>query len=102
LVDAIDAITTYDEKNKKVAIFLVNRSLNETIETSVLLSGFKNLKIEDQVTLASTDWTATNNVTNPTKVTPSTDINVSVTGNLLKIKLAPVSWQVINVSIDEE
>jgi alpha-N-arabinofuranosidase len=101
-VDAIDAITTYDEKNKKVAIFLVNRSLNETIETSVLLSGFKNLKIEDQVTLASTDWTATNNVTNPTKVTPSTDINVSVTGNLLKIKLAPVSWQVINVSIDEE
>lgn len=101
-VDAIDAITTYDEKNKKVAIFVVNRSLTETIETSVLLSGFKNLKIEDQVTLASTDWMATNNVNNPTKVAPSTDITASLTGNLLEIKLAPVSWQVINVSVEVE
>lgn len=101
-VDAIDAITTYDEKNKKVAIFVVNRSLTETIDTEILLSGFKNLKIVDQVTMESTEWMATNNASNPTRVEPSLTQTASVNGNSIEVKLAPVSWQVIHVSVEAD
>jgi alpha-N-arabinofuranosidase len=101
-VDAIDAITTYDEKKKKVAIFVVNRSLTETIDTEILLSGFKNLKVEDQVTMASTDWMATNNASNPTRVEPSVAKSATVSSNSIQVKLAPVSWQVIHVSVESD
>ena len=101
-VNAIDAITTYDEKNKKVAIFVVNRSLTETIDTEILLSGFKNLKIVDQVTMESTEWMATNNASNPTRVEPSLTQTASVNGNSIEVKLAPVSWQVIHVSVEAD
>ncbi|CAN2223936.1 AbfA Alpha-L-arabinofuranosidase [Candidatus Nanopelagicaceae bacterium] len=101
-VNAIDAITTYDEKSKKVAIFIVNRSLTETIDTSILLSGFKNLKIVDQVTMAGSDWMATNNASNPDKVKPATDINATVSDKTINVNLAPVSWQVIHVSVDAD
>lgn len=101
-VDAIDAITTYDEKNKKVAIFVVNRSLTETIDTEILLSGFKNLKVVDQVTMESSEWMATNNASNPSRVEPSLTHTASVNGNSIEVKLAPVSWQVIHVSVEAD
>ena len=101
-VNAIDAITTHDEKNKKVAIFVVNRSLTESIDTSISLSGFKNLKIEDQITMESTDWMATNNSSNPNKVFPSETKSAVVSGNTIKVKLAPVSWQVVHLSVESD
>jgi alpha-N-arabinofuranosidase len=101
-VDALDAITTYDEKNKKVAIFVVNRSLTETIDTEILLSGFKNLKVVDQVTMESSEWMATNNASNPSRVEPSLAHTASVNGNSIEVKLAPVSWQVIHVSVEAD
>lgn len=101
-VDAIDAITTYDERNKKVAIFVVNRSLTETIDTEILLSGFKNLKVVDQVTMESSEWMATNNASNPIRVEPSLTQTASVNGNSIEVKLAPVSWQVIHVSVEAD
>ena len=100
-VPAIDAITTYDHINKKVAVFIVNRSLTETVETSVILSGFKNLKIEDQITMQSEDWMATNNATNPNKVEPSKSITAKISENQVKVQLSPVSWQVINLSVED-
>lgn len=99
-VNAVDAITTYDEVNKKLAVFLVNRSLTETIDTSIMLSGFKITGIENQVTMASNEWMETNNSDNPTRVEPSLDITATSTENILEVKLAPVSWQVIHVSVE--
>lgn len=99
-VNAVDAITTYDEVNKKLAVFLVNRSLTETIDTSIMLSGFKITGIENQVTMASNDWMETNNSENPTRVEPSLDITATSSENILEVKLAPVSWQVIHVSVE--
>lgn len=99
-VNAIDAIATYDEKNNKVALFVVNRSLTESIDTSVLLSGFKNIKVEDQVTMAGNDWMDTNNASHPEKVKPSMDKTAKIDGNNVEIKVAPVSWQVIHLSVE--
>lgn len=100
-VPAIDSITTYDAKSKKVAVFVVNRSLTESIDTSVLLSGFSNLRITDQVTMSGHDWMATNNSANPNNVEPSKEVTARIEGNQVHLNVQPVSWQVINISVDE-
>jgi alpha-L-arabinofuranosidase len=99
-VGAIDAITTYDAQNKKIAIFIVNRSLTETIDTSILLSGFTIFEIDDQITMTNTEWMATNNASNPNRIKPSKEKTASCTKNHIKVKLHPVSWQVIHVSVE--
>ena len=101
-VETIDAITTYDEKTNKVAVFIVNRSLTETIDTEILLSGFRNLKIDNQVTMESSEWMATNNAGNPNRVQPSLNQTASVANNSIQVKLAPVSWQVIHLSVESD
>jgi alpha-N-arabinofuranosidase len=98
-VDAIDAITTYDAVNQKVAIFLVNRSLTETIETSIFLSGFAISQVDEQITMKSTDWLETNNSSHPNRVAPSTDKSAVFEKNSIEVKISPVSWQVIYVSV---
>ena len=99
-VAAIDAITTYDAQNKKVAIFLVNRSLTETIDTLISLSGFTIFEIDDQITMANTEWMATNNASNPNRIKPSEQKSAICTKNSIELKLQPVSWQVIHVSVE--
>lgn len=98
-VDTIDAVTTYDAVKQKVAIFLVNRSLTETIETSIFLSGFAISQVDEQITMKSTDWLETNNSKHPNRVAPSTVKSAVLKKNLIEVRISPVSWQVIYVSV---
>lgn len=98
-MDAIDAITTYDAVNQKVAVFLVNRSLTETIETSISLSGFSISHFDEQITMKSNDWLETNNSSHPNKVAPFTVKSAEINKNSIEVKVLPVSWQVIYVSV---
>lgn len=99
-VQSIDAITTFDEKSNQLAVFAVNRSLTETLETSILLSGFRNIKLLDQVTMASNDLLATNNARHPSNVEPSYEKSAVVDGNIASVKLSPASWQVLSFSVE--
>ena len=99
-VQSIDAITTFDEKSNQLAVFAVNRSLTETLETSILLSGFRNIKLLDQVTMASNDLLATNNAKHPSNVEPSYEKSAVVEGNIASVKLSPASWQVLSFSVE--
>lgn len=100
-VNAIDSIVTYDSDTSKVSIFIVNRSLTESIEISTLLAGFKNLKVENQITMESSEWMATNNAANPNRVSPSEKITATIQGDEVIVKTSPVSWQVIQLSVQE-
>ena len=42
----------------------------------------------------------TNNANNPNKVQPSEAKTAAVSGNSIEVKLAPVSWQVIHISVE--
>jgi len=98
-VNAIDAITTYDAKNQKIAIFLVNRSLTETLDIAILLSGFVVSKIDEQITMENSNWQETNNSHHPNRVAPSTMKSAICKENSIEVKISPVSWQVIYVSV---
>jgi alpha-N-arabinofuranosidase len=97
-VQTIDAITTYDETAGQVAIFIVNRSLTQSNSTSIQLSGFKDIELLDQATIADQDLTKSNGIENPTNVSPDTSKTASIQGEYISIELAPASWQVIHVS----
>ena len=97
-VPTIDAITTYDEAAGQVAIFVVNRALTQSNSTSIQLSGFKDIELLDQVTIADTDLTKSNGAENPTNVSPDTSKSAKISGEYISVELAPASWQVIHVS----
>jgi alpha-L-arabinofuranosidase len=52
--------------------------------------------------MESSDWMATNNESNPNKVQPSVAKTATTSENSIDVKLAPVSWQVIHVSVETD
>ena len=100
-VDSVDAITTYDASTNQLAIFLINRSLNEIQATSIQLAGFRVKEILDQITLDEKDLSKTNNYENSEAVAPRKDKSATITSTGVEVALPPASWQVINLLVEE-
>jgi alpha-L-arabinofuranosidase len=100
-VDSVDAITTYDASTNQLAIFLINRSLNETQETSIHLAGFRVREVLDQITLDEKDLSKTNNYQNSEAVAPRKDKSATITSTGVEVALPPASWQVIHLLVEE-
>jgi len=100
-VEGIDAITTYDAKKGTLAVFLINRSLTQSQDTSIHLAGFNVLSVLDQVTLDDKDLKKTNNYSNSEAVSPRMDKTATISEGGVTISLPPASWQVINLSVEE-
>jgi len=100
-VDSVDAITTYDASSNQLAIFLINRSLNEIQATSIQLAGFRVKEILDQITLDEKDLSKTNNYQNSEAVAPRKDKSATITSTGVEVALPPASWQVINLLVEE-
>jgi len=100
-VDSVDAITTYDASTNQLAIFLINRSLNEIQATSIQLAGFRVKEILDQITLDEKDLSKTNNYQNSEAVAPRKDKSATITSTGVEVALPPASWQVINLLVEK-
>ena len=100
-VDSVDAITTYDASTNQLAIFLINRSLNEIQATSIELAGFRVKEVLDQITLDEKDLSKTNNYENSEAVAPRKDKSATITSTGVEVALPPASWQVINLLVEE-
>jgi alpha-N-arabinofuranosidase len=99
-VSVIDAVATYDESTGDVAVFLVNRSMEEsselTIDTSVLTDLLPNdLRIVSADSLYSDDIHAANTLEDPERVTPQHNESAVLDGHALRIVLPPVTWTAI-------
>jgi len=100
-VDSVDAITTYDASTNQLAIFLINRSLNEIQATSIELAGFRVKEVLDQITLDEKDLSKTNNYENSEAVAPRKDKSATITSTGVEVALPPASWQVINLLVEK-
>jgi alpha-N-arabinofuranosidase len=89
-VEAVDAVATYDDG--KLAVFLVNRSLDQTIEVSIDLSRTGVTTVEEALTLADDDRLAVNSATEPDRVVPREAEGVRLEDGKLTISLPPISW----------
>src|SRR5690554_475938 len=96
-VPLVDVAATYDAAEGAAAVFLVNRSLDETIEVSVELpASFAGGDVE-AVTLHDDDHTATNSREHPDRVTPSANPSARLDGTSLTLSLPPVSWTAVRL-----
>ena len=61
--------------------------------------GFAVSQIDEQITMKSTDWLETNNSSHPNRVAPSNVKSAVFEKSSIEVKISPVSWQVIYVSV---
>lgn len=98
----IHAVATHDEESDEVAVFAVNRHVDEAVELSIGHRAFAGHHVVEHVVLADDDVRATNTEQQPARVGPqSRPVGPSDNG-IARAVLPPVSWNVIRLRAVEK
>jgi alpha-N-arabinofuranosidase len=92
-VSVVDSVATVDDD--QVAVFLVNRDLDEPADVTVDLRSLGSSRITEAVTVSDADVRATNTITHQTRVTPWLNTSAALCDGVLSIRLPPVSWSAV-------
>ncbi|WP_322173388.1 alpha-N-arabinofuranosidase [Acutalibacter caecimuris] len=96
-VTDVESVAVWDEEKGEVAIFAVNRDLEEEITLESDLRGFEGYHFEEHIVLENSDFKATNSAQGQ-NVTPRTVSGRNEQdGFILKTRLSPASWNVIRL-----
>ena len=101
-VDAVDAAATWDEATGDVALFLANRSLDETAEVTLEVRGLDITEVKDAEVLTIPDdgdrHTAnTEQAPDSVGLVPLRDVGID--DGVLRATLPPVSWAVVRLGV---
>ena len=91
----VDAVATTDDESGTSALFLVNRSLTESIEVTVDLASLVATTITEAVTLHDDDVYAKNTIENRERVGLRELSGATLTDGVLTVTLPPVSWSAL-------
>lgn len=94
-VSLVDAVATHDASTGRTAMFLVNRSQDESVALTVDLGTLGEVSVLETHTLADDDVYAKNTLAEPERVAPRPNDTVRVDGGELTVTLPPVSWTAI-------
>jgi alpha-N-arabinofuranosidase len=97
-VPAITTAATWDEETNTLALFLVNRHLEDEIAVSVDVRALQPDSVGEQIVLSDPDVRATNSAAQPDRVRPSTETTARLAGGRLTVSLPPVSWTALTLS----
>lgn len=95
-VPYLEAIATHDEENGEMAIFCVNKSLDEAAVLDVNLMDFAGYKPVEFISMDGYDKRA-ENYFNAVKVVPHNNELPMLDGTTLTAELKPFSWNVIRL-----
>lgn len=95
-VPYLEAIATYDEENEEMAIFCVNKSLDESAVLDVNLLGFEGYKAVEFISMDGYHKKDENTFDN-VKVKPHNNPVPEVDSATLTAELKPFSWNVIRL-----
>ncbi|WP_295119727.1 alpha-N-arabinofuranosidase [uncultured Leifsonia sp.] len=95
-VPLVDAVATNDPETGRTAVFLVNRSLTETITVTAGIAALGDVRVLESHTLADDDVNAKNTLQEPERVTPG-EAAVAIADGVLTVKLPPVSWTAVSL-----
>jgi alpha-N-arabinofuranosidase len=98
-VDMLDAIATVDADGAEAAIFLVNRSVDQSVETSVDLRGFGPFEVVEHVVLSDPDPMRANTSEDTSAVAPTTGTGWTVTGAVVRAELPATSWNMVRIRL---
>jgi alpha-N-arabinofuranosidase len=97
-VPLVDAVATSDPEAGAAAVFLVNRSLEETMTVTVDVERLGALRIAETHTLADADPFAANTLEEQERVAPAANDSARLEDGVLTIELPPVSWTAIGLT----
>ena len=95
-VSALDVSASFDPETQKTAIFLVNRSLTESVSTDILWQSDAPRQITGVTRLAGADVKAVNTYEHPDTVVPHPVSGCQMDGNKLSLNLPPLSFTVVS------
>lgn len=99
-VPYIDAVCTLDEKNGRVVVAILNRSLEENIDISINFSGFETIKKAEHIELSHEDLKAVNTAQNPQNVAFVQKGEVGVSEDAVaKVRIAKHSFNIVVAEI---
>ena len=98
-VDTVDAAATWDEETGALALFLVNRHPTEATTVTVDLRGFPHAQVTECLRLEGEDPRRANTREQPSAVQPRTDSSLQVDGGCLELRLLPVSWTAVSLTV---
>jgi alpha-L-arabinofuranosidase len=98
-VPLVDAVATYDAEAGRAAVFLVNRSQDESTTVTVDLAGFGGAELLEALTLADADLDAKNTLEQPARVGLTANASARADSTQLTIELPAVSWTAISLAV---
>jgi len=93
----LEAIAVYEEQTGEIAIFAVNRDLENALPLEVDLRSFGSCAVIEHLVLENDDLKAKNTASAPATVTPHGRGNASADGSKVRATLGRASWNVIRV-----
>ena len=97
-VPYVDYVTVYNEEEKEVVFYAVNRACDKEAEISLELQGLETVALIEHVTMHAEDKKATN-LENHDLVKPKQSDASRLEGNTLISKLPALSWNMVRVKI---
>ena len=94
-VPAVDAVATYDADASRLALFLVNRSVDGPVEVTVDLRSLSPEAVAESVSVYDADRHAVNTADQPDRVHPEHNDSVRLDGGTATLTLPPISWTAV-------
>jgi len=88
----------HDDKAGTLTLLALNRSLSEELPLELLAGGFDNLSVKQALQLCDPDLRAVNSKDQPDRIAPKPLTSVRAIGEKLSARLAPASWNVIQLA----
>ena len=100
-VPYLEAVGVMNEEENTLSVFAVNRSLDEGMNLSLNLKGFKGYRFLEHISLEGYDLQATNTISNPDNVVPGVikgSYEAGVDGEYT-ISIPKASWNVVRFGL---
>jgi alpha-N-arabinofuranosidase len=96
-VPYIETTAVWNEEEKEIVVFAVNRSTDQTLDLNVVLNGFSDLKVIEATELADFDLKQTNKENHNAVYLKEND-SYTINQDELTGKMKPLSWNCIRLS----
>ena len=99
-VPVLESIAVFDDESESLAIFAVNRDLEDSLYLECELRGLSGYRVTEHIVYESRDVKARNTRNNPDNVLPHANGNAEARDNLVQAVLPKLSWNVIRLAKD--
>jgi alpha-N-arabinofuranosidase len=97
-VNIVDAVATHDAQAGESAVFLVNRSRDESTVVTIDTSALTTHRVTGARTLSDPEFYAANTLANPERVGLVANDSATEADGVVTITLPPVSWTVLTLA----